>query len=69
MAKLTARDYKKTSRRAVDFARMREFGAGATTSAGVSITSFGIFVCALVGLGVTGLITYITEVFTGTTFP
>ncbi len=26
--KLTARDYKKTSRRSIDFGRMREFGAG-----------------------------------------
>jgi cell division protein FtsN len=33
MAKLTARDYKKTSRRAFDFARMREFGAGALIGA------------------------------------
>jgi K(+)-stimulated pyrophosphate-energized sodium pump len=29
----------------------------------------GIFGCALVGLAVTGLITYITEIYTGTTFP
>jgi cell division protein FtsN len=33
MAKLTARDYKKTSRRAFDLTRMREFGAGALIGA------------------------------------
>jgi cell division protein FtsN len=33
MAKLTARDYKKTSRRTFDFARMREFGVGALAGA------------------------------------
>jgi K(+)-stimulated pyrophosphate-energized sodium pump len=33
------------------------------------ITWTGIFGCALVGLAVTGLITYITEIYTGTTFP
>jgi cell division protein FtsN len=33
MAKLTARDYKKSSRRAFDFTRMREFGAGALVGA------------------------------------
>ena len=32
------------------------------------ITSTGIFVCALVGLFVTGLITFITEFYTGTQF-
>jgi K(+)-stimulated pyrophosphate-energized sodium pump len=35
----------------------------------VTITSFGIFICALVGLAVTGAITYITEYYTGTQFP
>src|SRR5471032_43039 len=33
-----------------------------------TITSTGIFVCALVGLFVTGLITFITEFYTGTQF-
>jgi cell division protein FtsN len=37
MAKLTARDYKKSTRRPFDFARMREFGAGALV--GVVLTS------------------------------
>ena len=34
----------------------------------MTITAFGIFICALVGLAVTGLITYITEYYTGTQF-
>ncbi len=33
-----------------------------------TITGFGIFVCALVGLLVTGLITFITEIYTGTQY-
>jgi K(+)-stimulated pyrophosphate-energized sodium pump len=51
------------------FVTQLEFGAGAMTSSGLNITSSGIFVCALVGLAVTGLITYITEIYTGTTYP
>ena len=51
------------------FVSKAEFGAGVTTSTGTVITSTGIFICALVGLAVTGLITYITEIYTGTTFP
>jgi len=51
------------------FVSQSEFGGGATTSNGASISGVGIFVCALVGLAVTGLITYITEIYTGTTFP
>jgi K(+)-stimulated pyrophosphate-energized sodium pump len=35
---------------------------------GQVISWTGIFGCALVGLAVTGLITYITEIYTGTTF-
>jgi K(+)-stimulated pyrophosphate-energized sodium pump len=50
------------------FVAQLEFGAGATTSSGLNITSMGIFICALVGLAVTGLITYITEIYTGTQF-
>jgi len=45
-----------------------EFGAGVATSSGQAITVTGIFVCALVGLIVTGAITYITEIYTGTQF-
>jgi len=52
-------------------ARM-EFGDGVTVGTGAAaqvITSMEIFICALVGLFVTGLITYITEIYTGTQFP
>src|SRR5471032_1248472 len=47
-------------------ARM-QFADPVTINAQV-ITSTGIFVCALVGLFVTGLITFITEFYTGTQF-
>jgi K(+)-stimulated pyrophosphate-energized sodium pump len=50
------------------FAAQGEFGAGVTVGT-QTISYVGIFVCALVGLAVTGLITYITEIYTGTTFP
>src|ERR1700733_1723845 len=40
MAKLTARDYKKTSRRAFDFTRMRELGIGALIGAGLTSIAF-----------------------------
>ena len=45
-----------------------EFGAGITVGT-MTISAFDIFICSLVGLIVTGLITYITEYYTGTTFP
>src|ERR1700681_2839009 len=45
-----------------------QFAAGITLP-GQCITWTGIFGCAVVGLLVTGLITYITEIYTGTTFP
>jgi len=44
-----------------------EFGGGVTVGT-QTITALDIFVCSLVGLLVTGLITYITEIYTGTTF-
>jgi K(+)-stimulated pyrophosphate-energized sodium pump len=50
------------------WAAHQEFGEGVTVG-NQTITWVGIFVCALVGLFVTGLITYITEIYTGTTFP
>jgi K(+)-stimulated pyrophosphate-energized sodium pump len=50
------------------FASNDEFGAGATLKNGMTITAWGVFVCALVGLAVTGAITYITEIYTGTQF-
>jgi K(+)-stimulated pyrophosphate-energized sodium pump len=49
------------------FASQSEFGDGVTVGT-QTISYLGIFVCALVGLAVTGLITYITEIYTGTSF-
>ncbi|MEO6991366.1 MAG: sodium-translocating pyrophosphatase [Candidatus Baltobacteraceae bacterium] len=46
-----------------------EFGDGVTLDSGQPITTLGVWVSALVGLAVTGLITFITEVYTGTNFP
>jgi len=50
------------------FVTKAEFGDGVTTTGGLRISYLGIFVCALVGLIVTGAITYITEIYTGTQF-
>jgi K(+)-stimulated pyrophosphate-energized sodium pump len=50
------------------FVTQQEFGAGLTLDNGQTITTLGIFICALVGLIVTGAITYITEIYTGTQF-
>jgi K(+)-stimulated pyrophosphate-energized sodium pump len=50
------------------FASNDEFGAGAVLKNGMTISAWGVFVCALVGLAVTGAITYITEIYTGTQF-
>jgi K(+)-stimulated pyrophosphate-energized sodium pump len=41
------------------------FGVIATTSTGIEITGTKLFVCGLTGLGVTGLIVWITEYYTG----
>jgi K(+)-stimulated pyrophosphate-energized sodium pump len=41
------------------------FGVIATTSTGIEITGMKLFVCGLTGLGVTGLIVWITEYYTG----
>jgi K(+)-stimulated pyrophosphate-energized sodium pump len=46
-----------------------EFGAGVTLPGGQTVGTNQIFVCALVGLFVTGLITYITELYTGSQYP
>jgi len=51
------------------FVTRAEFADGVTTSTGLTLTSTGIFICALVGLAITGAITYITEIYTGTQFP
>jgi K(+)-stimulated pyrophosphate-energized sodium pump len=46
-----------------------EFAGGVVTTGGLAISELGIFFCAVVGLVVTGAITYITEIYTGTQFP
>ena len=40
MARLTTRDYKKTSRRALDFARLREFGYGLLVGVALASVAF-----------------------------
>jgi K(+)-stimulated pyrophosphate-energized sodium pump len=50
------------------FVAQAEFGGGFTVGT-QTITALDIFICSVVGLAVTGLITYITEIYTGTTFP
>ncbi len=49
------------------FVSASEFGGGVMAGTR-AIAGWQIFVCALIGLAVTGLITYITEIYTGTTF-
>ena len=44
------------------------FGGGVTLPSGQVLGTNQIFICALVGLFVTGLITYITEFYTGTQY-
>jgi len=51
------------------FVTQAEFGPGVTTSGGLVIGWVGVYVCALVGLVVTGAITFITEIYTGTQYP
>ena len=51
------------------FVARLEFGEGVSLDSGQPITALGVWICALIGLAVTGAITYITEVYTGTTFP
>jgi K(+)-stimulated pyrophosphate-energized sodium pump len=50
------------------FATRVEF-AGNVTLGNITITPLGVFFCALVGLAITGLITWITEYYTGTQYP
>jgi K(+)-stimulated pyrophosphate-energized sodium pump len=50
------------------WASREQFGNGVIV-ANQTISWTGIFGCAVVGLLVTGLITYITEIYTGTSFP
>jgi K(+)-stimulated pyrophosphate-energized sodium pump len=49
------------------FASAAQFGTPVTVGT-QTITAFGIFICALVGLAITGLITFITEIYTGTQY-
>ncbi len=49
------------------FASVAEFSTPVTVGT-QTVTGFGIFICALVGLFVTGLITFITEIYTGTQY-
>jgi K(+)-stimulated pyrophosphate-energized sodium pump len=51
------------------FVANAEFGAGIALPSGQVVGTLQIFVCALVGLVVTGLLTYITEYYTGTQYP
>jgi len=50
------------------FVTRSEFSQDVTTSGGITFSALGIWICALVGLAVTGLITYITELYTGTQY-
>jgi K(+)-stimulated pyrophosphate-energized sodium pump len=50
------------------FVAKLEFGDGVTTNSGLTIGYLSIWICGLVGLLVTGAITYITEIYTGTQF-
>ena len=50
------------------FVTQAEFGAGVTAEGGKVLSALGIFICAVVGLAITGAITYITEIYTGTQF-
>ncbi len=51
------------------FVAQAEFGGGIALPSGQVIGTVQIFICALVGLIVTGLLTYITEYYTGTQYP
>ncbi|WP_119678582.1 sodium-translocating pyrophosphatase [Indioceanicola profundi] len=44
------------------------FGSAFTSDAGVTFTGTGLFLCAVIGLVVTGLIVWITEYYTGTEY-
>ncbi|GAC1546698.1 MAG: sodium-translocating pyrophosphatase [Candidatus Velthaea sp.] len=46
----------------------QQFGSGVTLANGQVVGTTGIFISALVGLIITGLITYITEYYTGTQY-
>ncbi len=44
------------------------FGGSLTMTTGTVVTGMGLFICALVGLGVTGLLVWITEYYTATEY-
>jgi K(+)-stimulated pyrophosphate-energized sodium pump len=50
------------------FVTQAEFGGGVALPNGQIVGPLGLFACALVGLFVTGLITFITEYYTGTQY-
>ena len=53
------------------FATRQEFPRGISASVvhlSHNVTALGIFICSVVGLAVTGLLTYITEYYTGTQY-
>jgi K(+)-stimulated pyrophosphate-energized sodium pump len=45
------------------------FASNQTFANATGVTSFAIFICALVGIAITGAITFITEYYTGTQYP
>jgi K(+)-stimulated pyrophosphate-energized sodium pump len=53
---------------AVVIALLIGFGKSYAMTNNVTINGFGLFLCALVGLGVTGLIVWITEYYTSTAY-
>ena len=50
------------------FVTAQQFSSGVALPSGQIVTTLGIWVCAVVGLIVTGLITFITEYYTGTQY-
>jgi K(+)-stimulated pyrophosphate-energized sodium pump len=53
---------------AVVIAVLIGFGTPMAMTGGGSVTGFGLFECAIIGLGVTGLIVWITEYYTSTEY-
>jgi len=53
---------------AITIAMTMGFGGSLTTTAGLKVTGTSLFMCALVGLAVTGLLVWITEYYTSTEY-